>query len=161
MPPREPNRPSADALLKAVRAEARGKLKIFLGAAPDVGKTFEMLREGADQLRQGRDVVAGIIETHGRAETQAQVGDLPMLPRIRVPYRGQLLEEFDLEAALDRRPGLLLVDELAHTNAPGSLARRRRPGGSRTAQGVPGRGTRCWQNVGNADPGPPQAGRRC
>ena len=119
------NRPDPEALLAAAAREGRGRLKVFLGAAPGVGKTWEMLTQARRRLAEGADVLAGIIETHGRAETQAQVGDLPMLPRIRVPYRGQLLEEFDLEAALDRRPGLLLVDELAHTNAPGSRHNKR------------------------------------
>ena len=120
MPPREPNRPSADALLKAVRAEARGKLKIFLGAAPDVGKTFEMLREGADQLRQGRDVVAGIIETHGRAETEALVAPFEMLARRAIGHASHTLTEFDLEAMLERHPQIALIDEHSHSSAAGS-----------------------------------------
>ena len=120
MTPREPNRPSADALLKAARAEARGKLKIFLGAAPGVGKTFEMLREGADQLRQGRDVVAGIIETHGRAETEALVAPFEVLPRHAIGHGSHTLTEFDLDAMLARHPQIALIDELAHSNTTGS-----------------------------------------
>jgi two-component system sensor histidine kinase KdpD len=127
MPREEPPRPDPDALLAAITAEEkpRGHLKIFLGAAPGVGKTFEMLSQARQRLAEGEDVVAGIIETHGRAETQAQIGTLPVLPRRRVEYRGQQLEEFDLDAALARRPGLLLVDELAHTNVPGSRHAKR------------------------------------
>lgn len=113
-------RPSPDALLRAARRERRGKLKIFLGAAPGVGKTFEMLREGAERMRGGIDVVIGVVETHGRAETQALVEPLETLPRRILDYRGHRLEEMDLDALLARRPGLALVDELAHTNVEGS-----------------------------------------
>ena len=120
MTPREPNRPSAEALLKAARQEARGKLKIFLGAAPGVGKTFEMLREGADQLRQGRDVVAGIIETHGRAETEALAAPFELIARKPIAHGGHTLPEFDIDAMLERKPQIALIDELAHSNAPGS-----------------------------------------
>ncbi len=112
-------RPDPDALLATASGEHRGRLKVFLGAAPGVGKTWEMLAAAQRKHQEGLDVVAGLIETHGRAETAEQVEDLPVLPRLRVPYRGQVLEEFDLDAALARRPALLLVDELAHTNAPG------------------------------------------
>ncbi|WP_439597755.1 ATP-binding protein [Falsiroseomonas sp.] len=116
----EPTRPDPDALLALARREGRGRLKVFLGAAPGVGKTMEMLAEARRRHAGGADVLAGIIETHGRAETQAAVGDLPVLQRARIPYRGQELEEFDLDGALARRPQILLLDELAHTNAPGS-----------------------------------------
>jgi two-component system sensor histidine kinase KdpD len=118
-------RPDPDALIRAAQREGRGRLKVFLGAAPGVGKTWEMLA-GARQLHtDGIDVVIGVVETHGRAETAAQIGDLPILPRRPIAYRGQVLEEFDLDAALARRPALLLVDELAHTNAPGSRHNKR------------------------------------
>ena len=113
-------RPSPDALLKAVEREARGKLKIFLGAAPGVGKTWEMLSAAHRRLREGVDVVVGVVETHGRAETAAQLAGLEIVPRRRVEYRGRTLEEMDLDAILARRPALVLVDELAHTNAEGS-----------------------------------------
>jgi two-component system sensor histidine kinase KdpD len=113
------SRPDPDALLASFERERRGRLKIFLGAAPGVGKTWEMLAAARHKREAGVDVVAGIIETHGRSGTIQQIGDLEILPRNRIPYRGQELEEFDLDAALARRPGLLLVDELAHTNAPG------------------------------------------
>jgi two-component system sensor histidine kinase KdpD len=118
-------RPDPDALIAAAAREGRGQLKVFLGAAPGVGKTWEMLSQARRRAAEGHNVLAGVIETHGRAETQAQIGDLPILPRLQVPYRGQTLEEFDLDAALLRRPGLLLVDELAHTNAPGSRHNKR------------------------------------
>jgi two-component system sensor histidine kinase KdpD len=113
------SRPDPDALLASVQSERRGRLKIFLGAAPGVGKTWEMLVAANHKREAGVDVVAGIIETHGRAGTIEEIGDLEVLPRSKIPYRGQELEEFDLDAALARRPSLLLVDELAHTNAPG------------------------------------------
>lgn len=112
-------RPDPDALLADVQREQRGRLKIFLGAAPGVGKTWEMLVAANHKRQTGLDVVAGLIETHGRAGTIAEIGGLETLPRRKIPYRGQVLEEFDLDAALARRPALLLVDELAHTNAPG------------------------------------------
>lgn len=113
------DRPNPDALLREARREARGRLKIFLGAAPGVGKTFEMLREGAERLRDGKDVVVGVVETHGRAETEALVVPFEVLPRKAVEHQSHRLEEMDLDAILARRPALVLVDELAHTNAPG------------------------------------------
>ncbi|MBS0561274.1 MAG: sensor histidine kinase KdpD [Proteobacteria bacterium] len=119
------NRPDPDALIAAAAREGRGRLKVFLGAAPGVGKTWEMLAAGRHRRAEGVDVVIGVVETHGRAQTEAQIGDLPVLPRHAVPYRGQTIDEFDLDAALARRPGLLLVDELAHTNAPGSRHHKR------------------------------------
>jgi two-component system sensor histidine kinase KdpD len=119
-PTRVPGRSDPDALLALAAREGRGRLKVFLGAAPGVGKTFEMLNEARRLRAGGTDVVIGLLETHGRAETVEQVGALESLPRNRVPYRGQVLEEFDLDAALARRPQVLLLDELAHSNAPGS-----------------------------------------
>ncbi|MCJ2015438.1 sensor histidine kinase [Methylobacterium sp. J-076] len=121
-PGRDPNRPSPDALLDAARREerTRGRLKVFLGAAPGVGKTFEMLTIGQARLRAGADVVVGVVETHGRAETEALLHGFETIPRRRVAYHGATLEEMDLDALLARRPALALVDELAHTNAPGS-----------------------------------------
>src|SRR5688572_22628891 len=110
-------RPSPDALLKAAEKESRGKLKIFLGAAPGVGKTWEMLSTAHRRRREGIDVVVGVVETHGRAETAAQLAGLEVVPRRTVEYRGRSLEEMDLDAILARRPKLVLVDELAHTNA--------------------------------------------
>jgi two-component system sensor histidine kinase KdpD len=124
-PTPDATRPDPDALLAGLAQGGRGHLKIFLGAAPGVGKTWEMLTAAHAKRQRGLDVVAGIIETHGRAGTQDAVGELETLPRIPVPYRGQTLEEFDLDAALKRRPALLLVDELAHTNAPGQRHAKR------------------------------------
>jgi two-component system sensor histidine kinase KdpD len=121
----EDGRPDPDALIAAAAAEARGRLKIILGAAPGVGKTWDMLAQAQRRQAEGVDVLAGVIETHGRADTEAQLAGLPLLPRRTIAYRGQTLEEFDLDAALARRPGLLLVDELAHTNAPGSRHAKR------------------------------------
>lgn len=114
------SRPSPEALLKAAKREARGRLKIFLGAAPGVGKTFEMLREGAERLQAGVDVVAGIVETHGRAETEVLVAPFEVLPRRAIAYGAHTLSEFDLDAMLARRPAVALIDEFAHTNATGS-----------------------------------------
>jgi two-component system sensor histidine kinase KdpD len=113
-------RPSPDALLKDIQKGARGRLKIFLGAAPGVGKTYEMLSSAQVRRREGIDVVIGVVETHGRAETQALVAGLETIPRLTVNYRGTALTEMDLDAILARRPALVLVDELAHSNAPGS-----------------------------------------
>jgi two-component system sensor histidine kinase KdpD len=118
-------RPDPDALLLAAAREGKGRLKVFLGAAPGVGKTWEMLASARRQKAEGRDVLIGVVETHGRAGTQAQIADLPVLPRRPIAYRGQVLDEFDVDAALARRPQLLLVDELAHTNAPGSRHNKR------------------------------------
>ena len=116
----DPGRPDPDALLRAAAQEGRGRLKIFLGAAPGVGKTYEMLSEGAARKRDGVDVVIGVVETHGRAETQALLRGHEIVARRAVPYEGRTLHEMDLDAILARAPGLVLVDELAHTNAPGS-----------------------------------------
>src|ERR1700757_1820842 len=113
-------RPSPDALLKAAQKEARGKFKIFFGAAPGVGKTYEMLVAARRRKAEGIDVVVGVVETHGRAETEAQLAGLEVIPRKHVDYKGRILEEMDLDAILARRPQLVLVDELAHTNAAGS-----------------------------------------
>ncbi len=113
-------RPSPEALLEAVAREGRGKLKIFLGAAPGVGKTFEMLEAAQAKRREGVNVAIGIVETHGRRETEALIVGLEAVPRRRVDYKGRALDEMDLDAILARRPKLVLVDELAHSNAPGS-----------------------------------------
>jgi len=113
-------RPNPDALLSLAAQEHRGKLKVFLGAAPGVGKTFAML-QGLQRLKtEGVDVVIGLVETHGRAETAALIAGLEILPRRDVAYRGRTLDEFDLDAALARHPKLIVVDELAHSNAPDS-----------------------------------------
>ena len=120
MTPTEPTRPDPDALLKEAKKQARGRLKVYLGMAPGVGKTYEMLNAGKRRLLEGVDVAVGVVETHGRKETEALLDGLEVLPRSPIDYRGRQLMEFDLDAALRRRPSLLLVDEYAHTNAPGS-----------------------------------------
>ncbi|HTR21508.1 MAG TPA: sensor histidine kinase KdpD [Gemmatimonadales bacterium] len=122
-------RPDPEALLARLRAaeakEGRGRLKIFFGASPGVGKTYAMLEEARAKRREGLDVVVGVVETHGRAETAQLLDGLDVLPRRHIEYRGITLSEFDLDAALARHPTLILVDELAHTNAPGSRHARR------------------------------------
>ena len=120
---REPDqRPSPEALLEAARREEGrlGKLKIFMGAAPGVGKTYEMLQQARARKNEGADVVVGVVETHGRKETEALTEGLEVIPRQRLKYKGRWLEEMDLDALLARRPRLALVDELAHTNVGGS-----------------------------------------
>ncbi|MCX7014717.1 MAG: sensor histidine kinase KdpD, partial [Candidatus Sumerlaeota bacterium] len=118
------HRPDPDVLLARLRSEeekeSHGRLKVFFGACPGVGKTYSMLEDAQVRRREGVDVVVGIVETHGRAETEQLLSGLETLPRREVAYRGIALREFDLDAALKRRPALLLLDELAHTNAPGS-----------------------------------------
>lgn len=122
-------RPDPDRLLAQVQpsnsAHERAALKIFFGAAAGVGKTYAMLEAAHDRLAEGIDVVAGYIETHGRDETSALLAGLEVLPRRQIDYRGTVLEEFDLDAALERKPQLILVDELAHTNAQGARHAKR------------------------------------
>ncbi|QND74010.1 sensor histidine kinase [Tardiphaga robiniae] len=120
---RDPDqRPSPEALLETARREegTAGRLKIFVGAAPGVGKTYEMLQSAHARRKAGVDVVVGVVETHGRAETEALLTGLEVIPRRRIDHKGQVLEEMDLDALIARRPQIALVDELAHTNAPGS-----------------------------------------
>ena len=127
--PTDPSRPDPDALLASIQADekaaARGRLKVFFGFSPGVGKTYTMLESARRLVASGTDVVVGVIETHGRSETAALVEGLEVLPRLSVPYRGHTLHEFDLEGAIARRPKVLLVDEMAHTNAPGLLHPKR------------------------------------
>ena len=104
---------------------AHGTLRIYLGAAPGVGKTFAMLGEGRRRAERGTDIVVGFVETHGRGKTAEQVGELEVLPRRRVEYRGTTFEEMDVDAILARKPAQVLVDELAHTNVPGSRHEKR------------------------------------
>jgi two-component system, OmpR family, sensor histidine kinase KdpD len=113
-------RASPEALLALAKKEGRGRLKIFLGAAPGVGKTYAMLAAARGAKAEGRDVVIGLVETHGRQETESLLQGLEVLPRTRITYRNMTISDFDLDAALARRPSLLLVDEWAHSNAPGS-----------------------------------------
>ncbi|HTP07279.1 MAG TPA: sensor histidine kinase KdpD, partial [Anaerolineae bacterium] len=120
----EPRRPDPDQLLARLKSEeaqqARGKLKIFLGYAAGVGKTYAMLEAAHQRQAEGVDVVIGYVETHRRAETEALVAGLEIIPRHKIEYRGITLEEMDVDAVLARHPQLALVDELAHTNAAGS-----------------------------------------
>ena len=119
MPATEP-RPTADALLARITEAGRARLRIYVGAAPGVGKTYAMLREAHALRARGLDVVVGFIETYGRSETQAQLKDLEIVPRRAVEYRGVTMEEMDVEAIVRRQPQVCIVDELAHTNVPGS-----------------------------------------
>lgn len=123
--PDRDGRPSPDALLRQAAQESGGRLKIFLGAAPGVGKTYEMLMTAQAKRRDGVDLVVGVVETHGRRETEALLAGLEVVPRRKVPYKGRELDEMDLDAILARRPRIVLVDELAHSNAPGSRHAKR------------------------------------
>src|ERR1043165_3738895 len=106
------SRPSPDALLSEAERESRGRLKIFLGAAPGVGKTYEMLQSAQARRREGIDIVVGIVETHGRRETEALLEGLEVIPRREVDYKGHRFTELDIDAILKRRPQLALIDEL-------------------------------------------------
>src|SRR5256712_4817992 len=106
-------------------ASARGRHKVYLGATPGAGKTFAMLKEGRERKQRGEDIAIAYVETYGRARTEELLAGLELIPRKRVPYRGTVLEEMDLDAVLKRRPKIALVDELAHTNAPGSTNEKR------------------------------------
>jgi len=122
-------RPDPEALLEQVRQEEerqrQGKLKVFFGAAPGVGKTYAMLEAARKRREEGVDIVAGLVETHGRSETDALLEGLEILPRRPFYYKGKTLHEFDLDAALARNPSIILVDELAHTNVPGARHKKR------------------------------------
>jgi two-component system sensor histidine kinase KdpD len=125
----EERRPDPDQLLQRARDEEErkreGQLKVFFGAAPGVGKTYAMLEAARQKKREGVEVVVGLAETHGRKETEALLAGLEILPRRDIEYRGTNLKEFDLDNALRRKPAIILVDELAHTNAPGSRHKKR------------------------------------
>src|SRR6476660_8661374 len=125
MPQGTDTRPSAEALLTKSQQAEHARLRIYIGAAPGVGKTYQMLEDAHLLRKQGYDVVIGFVETYGRAETEAKIGDLEIVPRKKIPYRGVELEEMDLEGILVRKPAMCLVDELAHTNVPGSKNRKR------------------------------------
>src|SRR4051794_1798942 len=131
---REPGRPTPEEMLARARREEvalqaaerpRARLRVYLGMAPGVGKTYDMLAYARGQAARGVKVVVGFVETHGRAETEAQLAGLEVIPRLQIPYRGVIVEEMDTAAALADRPELVLVDELAHTNAPGSPHEKR------------------------------------
>jgi two-component system sensor histidine kinase KdpD len=143
---REDGRPDPEALLKRyglndarrepekaligepgdeIAAQRRGRLRVYLGAAAGVGKTYAMLNEGRRRKERGTDVVIGYVETHKRKQTQAQISDLPIIPRKKVEYRGVTLEEMDTQAIIERHPQVVLVDELAHTNVAGSQHHKR------------------------------------
>jgi two-component system sensor histidine kinase KdpD len=125
MTPESTARPRPEHFLGLIRHQQRGRLKVYLGFAPGVGKTYEMLQEGQRLKRQGVDVVIGVIETHGRADTAAQMDEIEHVPLRKIEYRGVTLEEMDTDAVLARRPTVALVDELAHTNAPGGKNAKR------------------------------------
>ncbi len=121
----ESARPTPEQFLNLIRRQERGRLKVYLGSSAGVGKTYAMLREGHRLKKQGVDVAIGVVETHGRAETAEQVGDLEVIPPSETEYRGVTLRELNLEAIATRRPTVCLVDELAHTNTPGSRHAKR------------------------------------
>ncbi len=116
----EPMRPDPDRLLVQTQGRTRGKLKIFFGACAGVGKTYAMLQEAQRLRAQGLDILVGVVETHGRQDTAALLEGLAIQPLKRIHHRGRVVQEFDLDAALARNPALILMDELAHSNAPGS-----------------------------------------
>src|SRR5512137_1784076 len=123
MPTRDESRLDPEALLRSLKRaeekEGRGRLKIFFGMCAGVGKTYEMLQAGQEAKKKEIEIVVGYVETHGRAETEALVSGLTVIPRKKIDYRGVSLEEMDLDAILTQKPRLVLVDELAHTNTPG------------------------------------------
>ncbi|HEY4746258.1 MAG TPA: sensor histidine kinase KdpD, partial [Steroidobacteraceae bacterium] len=121
--PAQPRRP--EDFLELVERAKRGRLKLYVGFAAGVGKTYRMLQEAHELRRRGVDVVVAFVEPHGRAETAALVQDLEVLPRKRTEYRGVVVEEMDLDAVRERRPTVAVVDEIPHTNAPGSSNRKR------------------------------------
>ncbi len=125
----EPGRPTAETMLERVRLQAgsgaRGRLRVYLGMAPGVGKTYAMLHEGRRRKERGTDVVVGYVETYNRPLTVDAIGDLEIIPRKKIEYKGVVLEEMDTEAIIARKPAVALVDELAHTNAPGSRHEKR------------------------------------
>jgi two-component system sensor histidine kinase KdpD len=119
------NRPSPESLLAKLKEGEQARLRVYVGAAPGVGKTYQMLEDAHQLKRQGVDIVVTVIETHGREETGTMIGDLERVPMRRIEYRGVTLEEMDVEAVIARRPAIAIVDELAHTNVPGSKNRKR------------------------------------
>src|SRR5215471_15167876 len=129
-PDERDDRPTAEEMLARTRGSGpveqdRGRLRVYVGMAPGVGKTFRMLEEGHRRLARGTDIVVGYVEPHGRPETQKLIEGLEVIPRRRVEYRGVVVEEMDTDAILARKPAVVLIDELAHTNAPGSPRAKR------------------------------------
>ncbi len=120
-----PQQPSPDALLARLKERDRPRLRIYIGAAPGVGKTYSMLQEAHALRARGLDVVIGMVETYGRPETEAQLRDLEVIPRRTIEYRGVQMEEMDIDAVVARKPQVCIVDELAHTNVPGSRHTKR------------------------------------
>jgi two-component system sensor histidine kinase KdpD len=116
---------TAESLLARAKEEGRARLRVYIGAAPGVGKSYQMLEDAHELKRQGMDVVVGFVEAHGRADTLAQIRDLEQVPLRHIEYRGVTLNEMDLDAVLARHPAIAVVDELAHTNAPGSTHQKR------------------------------------
>lgn len=145
----------ADALIGELQREHGGRLTVFLGAAPGVGKTYAMLSRARERLRQGMDVVAGVVETHGRSETAALLDGLPLLPRTRINYQGRELEELDLDALLARKPKLALIDEPGPSQRAGQPARAALAGHRRTARCR----YRCLHHGQHPAPGKPQRHR--
>ena len=121
----EPARPTGEQMLARIQTAERARLRIYIGAAPGVGKTYSMLEDAHAFRREGVDIVVSLVETYGRAETDAQIGDLEIVSKRKVEYRGVVLEEMDVDAILARKPQMCVVDELAHTNAPGSKHEKR------------------------------------
>ena len=119
------HRPTPESLLAKLRESEQASLRVYIGAAPGVGKTYQMLEDAHQLKRQGVDIVIAVIEAHGRAETAALVGDLERVPMRKIEYRGVTLEEMDVETVIARKPAIAIVDELAHTNVPGSKNRKR------------------------------------
>src|SRR2546423_6972707 len=122
---RQTPRTETSEFVELLKSRERGKLKVYIGSAAGVGKTFRMLQEAHDLRRRGIDVVVGFVEVHGRAETASQIGDLELIPRRKIAYRGVTLEEMDVDAVIARAPEVVIVDELAHTNVPGSRHAKR------------------------------------
>lgn len=118
-------RPTPESLLAKLKDGEQARLRVYIGAAPGVGKTYQMLEDAQQLKRQGTNIVVAVVETHGREETKAMIGDLERVPMRRIEYRGVTLEEMDVEAVIARRPAIAIVDELAHTNVPGSKNRKR------------------------------------
>src|SRR6476619_2062190 len=119
------NRPSPESLLAKLNEGELAKLRVYIGAAPGVGKTYQMLEDAHLLKKQGVDIVVAVVESHGREDTRAMIGDLERVPLRRIKYRGITLEEMDLEGILARHPAIAIVDELAHTNVPGGENHKR------------------------------------